>query len=506
MAKLYSKCFEEGNIKQAIKKIVSGKGSMIPGPDGITKNAKIPEHKIIKEVRKRLRRCAKVKSKEIEIDGKKYNILNFYDRIAQQAVYQMISPILDKNMSTDSYGFRNGINAKIPISKICSKVTNSKEIFVIKADIKKCFDNISLDATLNMLRELGVNDAKLISTIKHLMWISEKYNGIGLPQGTILSPILSNCYLRKLDEWVMRSIEKPDSNFKRALKMHPYDLRQWRESRGKGPTGKYYRYADDFIILTNSRTEQLWIKELLDKFLVSELKLELNSSKTCLEHNIIDFLGFRIKKVNKHGKMYTEIIPTNIKNLKQKLKKLKWRSPEDIRHSLKSLVGVLNYYDICNNLEPIIGYVSLKLLKVSSRKQTALKRSKGHCIYKYNLNGQEYSIDLYSLRKHTKISYKEYLINSSWLLKRKQLRNLGNHFQTHNVYKWALWTKQKGKDPISGRELFINSLAIHHINGNHNDNRIENMLLTSECNHRLIHSIQKTDNTKILKYRKALVK
>lgn len=506
MAKLYSNCFTESNIRKAIKAVCSKKSSKIAGPDGITQNTAISETKLIKEVKKRLRRCASVNSKEMLINNRKCVILNFYDRIAQQAVYQMIYPVLDKNMSKNSYGFRTGINIKIPVSKICSKIARSKEIFAIKVDIKKCFDSIPLDDAITMLRELGVNDAKLLSTIKHLMWVSKKYNGIGLAQGTILGPILSNCYLHKIDKWVEDNIQKPDTNFARSLKTHPHDLREWRESKGMGPTGKYYRYVDDFVILTNSRTEQVWIYTLLTDFLRTSLKININDDKTCLTHNVVIFLGFKIKKFRINNKTYTGIIPADIQNLKQKLKKLKWRSPEDIRQSLKKFVGILNYYDICNNFDQIMNYVGIKLLKVASRKQTALKRIKGHCVYMYNLNGKEYSIDIYSLRKNSKVSYKEYLVNSSWLTKREQLTALGDHFQTHNIYKWALWTRQKGKDEITGNDLLIVGLDIHHINGNHNDNRIENMLLTTAVNHRLIHSIKPTKNKKILKYRKALIK
>lgn len=512
MAKLYSECFTNSNIKKAIKSILANSGSKTAGPDGLTKNNLGDERHIIKEVKMRLRRCAKVRSRTVEIPKKNgttrtLTIINLYDRIAQQAVYQMIEPILDRNMSKDSYGFRKGINAKIPVSKICSKVTNSKEVFTVEVDFTKCFDNIPLDKALNMLRVLGINDAKLISTVKHLMWISDEYNGIGLGQGTILGPILANCYLHKLDMWVQNNIESPDSNFARALKQHPHDLREWRTARGKGPTGKYYRYADDSIILTNSRIEQLWIVEILKEFISNELDIEINENKTKLGHNAFNFLGFRIIKQKNQNKSYICIVPSDSKSIKENIKSMKWRTPLDIRKSLKSYIGILNYYDICNNLDEIISYLGIKLVKVSSRRHSALKKVKGHSKYTYSFNGQTYEIDIYGLRKNTKVSYKEYLVDSNWLSKREELKELTDeHFQTHNIYKWALWTMQKGKDRVTGKALYTDYLAIHHVNGNHNDNRIENLILISVTTHRLIHSNEQTTDRKILKYRKALTK
>lgn len=509
MAKLYSECFTEGNIKKAIKEIYKHEGSRTPGPDGITKDSNISDKRIIKEVRMRLRRCRKVNSRTVDIPKKNgkirtLTIINLFDRIAQQAVYQMIEPILDRNMSKDSYGFRKGISTKVPVSKICAKVSNSKEVYTIEVDFTKCFDNIPLDKALDMLRQLGVNDAKLISTIKHLMYTSEGYKGIGLSQGTILGPILANCYLHKLDTWVSEHIDTPDSNFTRALKKHPNDLREWRESRGKGPTGKYYRYADDSIILTGSRIEQLWIKEILTTFINEELDIKVNKEKTQLNYNAFNFLGYRIIKQKNLNKSYICIVPADPEAINEKIKGMKWRSPENIRKSLRVLIGLLNYYDICNNLANMLDKIGLKLVKVAHRKGTALKKVEGHTKFIYSLNKQEYELDIYGLRKATRTSYKEYLVDSSWLTKREELKELGAHFQTHNIYKWALWTLQRGKDKVTGKELFIDYLHVHHVNGKHTDNRLENMILVSQSTHRLIHSSEPTKDKKVLRYRKAL--
>ena len=116
-------------------------------------------------------------------------IINLFDRIAQQAVCQVISPLLEEQMSKHSYGFRKGIGAKIPVSKLAATLNKSKDIYTIELDFKKCFDNIPLDKAIGCVKEMGIKNFQLLRTIKHLMWTSREYSGVGLSQGTILGPL-----------------------------------------------------------------------------------------------------------------------------------------------------------------------------------------------------------------------------------------------------------------------------------------------------------------------------
>ena len=196
MRNLYSECLRTENIIKAITEINSKLGSRTPGPDGITFKSRIPLDKIISEVKLRLRRYKRVNSKNIEIpkgngEMRKLTIINLFDRYAQQAIFRVISPFVESKMSRHSYGFRKGVSAKIPVSSIANIIMKSKESYTVEIDFTKCFDNIPLDRALDKLRELGVKDSRLIKTIKHLMFISREYSGVGLGQGTILGPLLS---------------------------------------------------------------------------------------------------------------------------------------------------------------------------------------------------------------------------------------------------------------------------------------------------------------------------
>lgn len=511
MAELYSKCFEVENIKLAIKIIRSHSGSITAGPDGINKNSNVFEERIIKEVKMRLRRCKAVRSRKIEIpkgNGKTrtLTVCNLYDRIAQQAVYQVIEPILDQNMSNNSYGFRKGINAKVAVSRLCASVSKFKNgVYTVEVDFEKCFDNIPLDKAIDMLRELGITSGRLLKTIKHLMYTSKEYKGIGLGQGTILGPILANCYLHKLDTWVEENLDLERKNtFGRDFKAHKKEWSEWLQSRGRKPMAKYYRYADDTIITTGSRAEQLMIFEMLKRFVEEELNITINEAKSKLEYNEMNFLGFRILKRKANGINKIGITPAEPKELQKKVSEMKWNSPENARKSLKVIIGLLNYFDIANNLNPLCSAINLRLLKISSRSGSAITRRKGTSIYTFSLGGKRYIIDVYGIRKSTKVSYKEYLFNYVWLTERDNLNDLDEYIHAHHIYKWSVWTKQKGIDPVSKEKLRYKVVELHHINGNHNDNRMENLVALNPESHKLIHRKEPTTNRIVNRYRKAL--
>ena len=92
-------------------------------------------------------------------------------------------------------GFRKGITPKLAVSKMASMLLKSKNIYTVELDIKKCFDNIPLGKAIGCLKEMGIKDFQLLRTIKHSMWTTKEYSGVGLSQGTILAPIMANCYL-----------------------------------------------------------------------------------------------------------------------------------------------------------------------------------------------------------------------------------------------------------------------------------------------------------------------
>lgn len=170
------------------------------------------KEKVIKGVKLRLRRYKHVNSKKVAIKDKNKTreiyILNLYDRIAQQCVYQILQPIVENNMSKHSYGYRKGVSVKVPVSKLCTIVLRQTlPSCSLTVDFRDCFTKIHLEKAINELISLGIKDKLFLKTIKHLMWISKEYDGVGLAQGTILAPLLSNCYMNIVDRFVEKEFE-----------------------------------------------------------------------------------------------------------------------------------------------------------------------------------------------------------------------------------------------------------------------------------------------------------
>ena len=508
MLKLYSKCFQPDNIRRAIKTVLSHSGSKTSGPDKINRKSNISEERFIREIKLRLRRYKSVNSRKVKIPKgngqfRELTIINLFDRMAQQCVYQIINPILEQNMSKHSYGFRLAISAKIPVSKACSSIVNNKEIYTVEIDFEKCFDNIPLDKALDSLRLLGINDAKLIKTIKHLMWTTKEYSGVGLSQGTVLGPILANCYLTCLDRFMEENfiLDKVDSAYCHNYSTHKGHWVQWHHKRHKKLYCKYYRYADDTLILCKNKEEQEYINSMVREFIDNNLDIAINEAKTKLGRNKFDFLGFKLKK-NGHN-VWIKI--KDEAKIKKKVKEFKFNNCTEVDDFFKWLCGILNYFDIVNDAGNILEYISHRLYERSRKNNNILIKIEDTCKYKYSIgNGRYRIIDVYSLRKNTKLSFKEYLYKSSWIRERELLTSRTTSSE-YRMFLWALFTRQSGINPITKKKLEINNLVIHHIKPKStggNDN-LDNLVLIDSETHKKIHGKEKC-NAEIEKYRKHL--
>ena len=440
MRDLYNKCIDEVNIIEAINKVWKSEGSFTAGPDGINRRNKIAKEDIVREVKLRIRRYRKVNSRKIEIPkvsggAREITVCNLYDRIAQQAVCQIINPILEPKFSSHSYGFRTGISAKVPVSKICSSILNSDKSYTIEIDFKKCFDNIPLDKALDSMKKLGINERLLLKTIKHLMHTSREYKGLGLGQGTILGPLLMNCYLHKLGKFF-------EDNFWLEKHSSYNRQREWKLSC------KYYRYADDTIVLCKHPAERDRIKEMLFQFIEEHLDIKVNMDKSKFNDNKeVHFLGFRMKKVN--GTIL--ITPSESKGFMEEIKQFDFKNLEECLKFLKWLRGKLNYFDICNNLDPWLNQIVERLWQRSQTKRKAtgyLKKAEGdgQKYYGRNKNNRrQIEIDVWGMRRDTRLSYDMYIKGAAWLRRRELIEEP----YMDNGYKWLLFTRQKGLDPIT---------------------------------------------------------
>lgn len=196
---------------------------------------------------------------------------NFRDRIIHHALYRVIAPYFEKQFIYDSYanqkekGTQKALERFDYFKRKASK-NNSKEIYILKADIKRYFETVDHKFLLEII-STNIKDKKTINLINKIV-SNHNSLGIGMPLGNLTSQFFANVYLNKLDQFV-----------KHDLKV------------------KYYiRYVDDFVIININKNRLNKIKNQIQEFLRENLNLELHPKKTkiILIHQGVQFLGLRI--------------------------------------------------------------------------------------------------------------------------------------------------------------------------------------------------------------------
>ena len=261
----------------------------------------------------------------------------FEDKLVQEVVRMILEAIYEGHFETTSHGFRPKRSCHTALLHIQKTFSGAK--WFIEGDIKGFFDNIDHDVLVGILRE-RISDDRFIRLIRKFLkagyvedWtFHNTYSGT--PQGGIVSPILANIYLDKLDKYVKEYIQHFDKGTKRRPGKESNNLANERkrtvrklkkvkdgtekaalvarlkaieQERAAFPSGdemdgsyrrlKYIRYADDFILgVIGSKEDALRIKEDIKSFLSESLALELSEEKTLITHTgkSAKFLGYEI--------------------------------------------------------------------------------------------------------------------------------------------------------------------------------------------------------------------
>ena len=245
-------------------------------------------------------------------------ILTIRDRIVQETVRMVLEPIFEADFSPNSYGFRPNRRTMDAIKAITLYTTNATKYFwAIEGDIASCFDSIHHKKLLKLVQR-RVKDQRLLALIQKFLraGVMEgklfKDTRYGVPQGGILSPLLSNIYLHELDRYM-----------ERYTGLSPWQKRK-RRQQGKG-NFTLSRYADDFVILTNgAKADAEAMRQEVADFLRDELKLTLSLEKTKVTHlnDGFAFLGFWLqRKVGHRGNRVTKVLipPEAIRRFRGKI-------------------------------------------------------------------------------------------------------------------------------------------------------------------------------------------
>lgn len=276
-------------IMTAIHNIKANKGAETAGTDGRTMRADILQQdytQIVAKVQRSFQnyRPLSVRRKWIPKPGKSekrpLGIPAIMDRIIQECVRIVLEPIMEAQFFKHSYGFRPWRDAHMALERVKDQVSRVGYYWIVEGDISKFFDNVNHTILIKKLWHMGVRDQRVLMIIKAMLKagimgeISE--NPLGTPQGGIISPLLANVYLHSMDEWITREWENKKTRTTYSSSRNQYQSLH-RYSNLK--PAYLVRYADDWILLTNSRENANRWKSRIANYLKVNLKLELFHGK-----------------------------------------------------------------------------------------------------------------------------------------------------------------------------------------------------------------------------------
>lgn len=248
------------------------------------------------------------------------------DRVVQQAIAQVLSPIYEKQFSPNSYGFRPQRSAHQALNQCKGHITDGYK-YAVDMDLEKFFDTVNQSKLIEVLSRT-IKDGRVISLIhKYLhagVVVRNKFETteVGVPQGGPLSPLLSNIMLNELDKEL--------------------------ENRGH----RFVRYADDMVILCRSKRSAERTLTNIIPYIEEKLFLKVNREKTVVAYiSRIKFLGYSFYEKEKEGRL--RIHPKSASKMKERIKMFTSRSNGwgDARRkeTLKQYItGWVNYFKLAD--------------------------------------------------------------------------------------------------------------------------------------------------------------
>jgi RNA-directed DNA polymerase len=286
-----------------------------PGIDGVTFEAieESGRESFLKQIQDELvnhtYQPMPVRKKEIPKDGgtkvRVLSIPTIRDRVVQGALKLILEPIFEADFQPGSYGYRPKRTAREAVLLVDQAIVRGKTR-VIDLDLRAYFDSVRHDLLLQKVAR-RVNDADVMRLLKLILKSTGKK---GVPQGGVISPVLSSVYLNEVDKMLEKAIEAT--------------------RRGQYTQMQYARFADDLVILISSHPQQDWVVKAVDKRLREELgklKVEINEEKTRMVNltkgGSFGFLGFEFRLIrSRQGKWRTQLVP-KMKKRTALLRKLK---------------------------------------------------------------------------------------------------------------------------------------------------------------------------------------
>lgn len=532
---LYDKIVSESNILLAYRTIKRNTGSKTKGTDGKTiKDYEIEsKEEFIKGIRESLTNYKPGKVKRVDIpkangDTRPLGIPTMNDRIIQQMFKQILEPIVEAKFYNHSYGFRPNRATKHALARSQFFVNISQLTYVVDIDIKGFFDNVNHNKLMKQLYSIGIKDKRVLAIVSKMLKAPISGKGIptkGVPQGGILSPLLSNVVLNDLDQWVASQWDtmKTRNHFSGRNDMKIRGLRKTTSLKEM----YIVRYADDFKIFTRTMESAVKIYHAVEKYLNSHLGLSISKDKskvTDLKKNSTNFLGFKLKAKRKRNKYiaYTSIADNNKEEIKKKLKELtkniqKQPTIQNINRYNSFVISTKNYYKHVTNVFLDLNEVAFKTMYFRYNRLNRVAKYENpkelsHVYKRYNKNNYKtFTIKgvplhpINDVRMVNNYQFNQKLCN--YTVEGRKLHEpleemvtaviieLGKRasdkrsveFQDNRLSKYSM---QKGKCSVTNFFLTSDEVHCHHIKPKESGgtDEFKNLVIVSKEVHRLIHA------------------
>ena len=304
--RLLERILQPTNLNNAYKKVKSNKGA--GGVDGMSvdelllflRNNQVQLIQQLKDGKYKPNPVRRVEiPKETKGEFRKLGVPTVVDRVFQQAITQVLSPIYEEQFSENSFGFRPKRGAHDAL-KQCQQNVNDGYVYVVDMDLEKFFDTVCQSKLIEVISRT-IGDGRVISLIHKYLNAGVISRGVfektetGMPQGGPLSPLLSNIMLNELDKELAR--------------------------RGH----RFVRYADDCMVFCKSRKSAERTLRNIIPFIEGKLFLKVNRKKTSVAHiSKVKYLGYAFYRYK--GKCRFRVHPKSVVKMKDKIRELTKRS------------------------------------------------------------------------------------------------------------------------------------------------------------------------------------
>jgi RNA-directed DNA polymerase len=300
---------------------------------------------------------------------RRLGIATVRDRVVQAALKLVLEPIFEADFHPCSYGFRPNRRAHDAVAEIRHLTARSYE-WIVEGDIKACFDEISHSALMDRVRD-RIGNKRVLALIKAFLKAgildeegTLRDNNTGTPQGSILSPLLSNVALSVLDEHIAQAPGGPAASPYQRAKRRQHGL----------PNYRLARYADDWCLAISGTRAHAEALRAEIAAVLSTMGLRLSEEKTLITHidEGLDFLGWRIQRHRQRGSnrhyVYTYPSKKAMASITGKVRTLCW---QDVNLPLAAVLHQLNRVlrGWCNYFRPGVSSAAFQYLRAFTWRQ-----------------------------------------------------------------------------------------------------------------------------------------